>query len=173
MEEHHGEWIMHEYSLHPDYLRCEGVDPNYVLCRIRKNQRAKRKLETESELKQSNKKRMKVREISNNERPKAKTKTKKRCDELQPIDQRAIICETIYNSDIRHDVNTHQDITVVDHVPNMTTNQDNINENTSLGTKEYVPCMSTDNELRDEFNNVDFSTYFQNNFNETSCTFKV
>ncbi|KAE8651260.1 hypothetical protein Csa_001645, partial [Cucumis sativus] len=125
-----------------------GVDPNYVLCRIRRNERARRKLEIQGELKQPNKKRIKAPKISRNERPKAKTR--ERCDELQPIDdQRAITCETIYNSDIRHDMKTHQDISVVDYLPNMTTNQDNINENISLGTEDYEPCMLTDDELKD------------------------
>uniref|UniRef100_A0A0A0LFJ5 NAC domain-containing protein n=1 Tax=Cucumis sativus TaxID=3659 RepID=A0A0A0LFJ5_CUCSA len=170
-EEHHGEWIMHEYNLHPNYL-CEGVDPNYVLCRIRRNERARRKLEIQGELKQPNKKRIKAPKISRNERPKAKTR--ERCDELQPIDdQRAITCETIYNSDIRHDMKTHQDISVVDYLPNMTTNQDNINENISLGTEDYEPCMLTDDELKDIQTLGEFSTYIQNNFDETLCTFKV
>ncbi|KAE8653567.1 NAC domain-containing protein 105 [Cucumis sativus] len=164
LEEHHGEWIMHEYSMHQRYLRCEGVDSNYVLCRMRKNERVKRKLlEIQGEAKQPNKKRIKAPHISDNER----------CDELQPIDQRATTCETIYNLDIRPDMNTHQDISVVDRVPNMTTNQDNRNENTSLGIEDYVPCMPADDEFKDIRTLDEFCTYIQNNFDETLSTFKV
>ncbi|XP_038877574.1 NAC domain-containing protein 96-like [Benincasa hispida] len=41
--EHHGEWIMHEYSLHESVITCGYSDPKYVLCRIRKNEGPKRK----------------------------------------------------------------------------------------------------------------------------------
>ncbi|KAA0053645.1 NAC transcription factor 56-like [Cucumis melo var. makuwa] len=97
LQEHHGEWIMHEYSLHQDHLKCQGVYPNYVLCQIRKNKRTKRKLEIGREVKQPNKKGISAPKISGSERPKAKTKTKGSIDQLQPIDQ-----GLIYNSDIRY-----------------------------------------------------------------------
>uniref|UniRef100_A0A1S3B941 NAC domain-containing protein n=1 Tax=Cucumis melo TaxID=3656 RepID=A0A1S3B941_CUCME len=153
LQEHHGEWIMHEYSLHQDHLKCQGVDPNYVLCRIRKNERAKRKLKVQRELKQPNKKRIMA------------------PDQLQPINHGVITRETIYNSNIMHDMTTHQDTSVVDHVTNMTTNQDNTNASTSLGAL-CLTCTPTNDEWKDiinldELDDIDFSSYVPNNFDET------
>ena len=144
---------MHEYSLHQDHLKCQGVDPNYVLCRIRKNERAKRKLKVQRELKQPNKKRIMA------------------PDQLQPINHGVITHETIYNSNIMHDMTTHQDTSVVDHVTNMTTNQDNTNASTSLGAL-CLTCTPTNDEWKDiinldELDDIDFSSYVPNNFDET------
>ncbi|XP_023511533.1 NAC domain-containing protein 30-like [Cucurbita pepo subsp. pepo] len=57
LPEHHGEWFMHEYSLHQDSIH-QVVDSDYVLCRLSKNERVKRKLLKNLELQQHSKKRI-------------------------------------------------------------------------------------------------------------------
>ncbi|XP_023511534.1 NAC domain-containing protein 72-like [Cucurbita pepo subsp. pepo] len=57
LPEHHGEWIMHEYSLHQDSIQ-QAVDSDYVLCRFKKNERLKRKLQKDLEEQQLSKRRM-------------------------------------------------------------------------------------------------------------------
>ena len=52
LSEHHGEWIMHEDSIH------QVEDSNYVLCRLSKNERLKRKLGKNLELQRHSKKRI-------------------------------------------------------------------------------------------------------------------
>ena len=54
---------MHEYSLHQGYLAYQYVDPNNVLCQIRRIERAKRKLEIPCELQQTNKKRINTKNL--------------------------------------------------------------------------------------------------------------
>ncbi|XP_050942412.1 NAC domain-containing protein 2-like [Cucumis melo] len=177
VEEHHGEWIMHEYRLHQSYLAYQDVDHNYVLCRIRKNERAKRKLEIR-ELQQPNKKRMTAPKIYPNKRLKTKAKESCLVDQLQPIEPRLMIRQTIYNSNIMPDKTTCEDISVVDHVPNMTANQHNVYtplmatniESNNLGTglnlgdlndDEWMNCINLD-----ELNDVHFPFYTEGNFDE-------
>ncbi|XP_022967654.1 NAC transcription factor 25-like [Cucurbita maxima] len=57
LPQHHGEWFMHEYSLHQDSIH-QVVDSDYVLCRLSKHGRLKRKLPKNLELQQHSKKRI-------------------------------------------------------------------------------------------------------------------
>ncbi|CAK9323664.1 unnamed protein product [Citrullus colocynthis] len=159
LQEHHGEWIMHEYSLHPNYLTCEGADPSYVLCRMRKNERVKRKLER-PELQQPRKKRITAPKISCNER--SKTEANERAEFVR-TEQRVMTPEMIYNAPVVPDMSTNQDVNVVAHMPDMTTNQDNIdqldmplmltNESTSFSIGG-VPYVSLDDEFLVYLNSI-------------------
>ena len=138
-------------------MRCQDVNPNYVLSLIKKNERAKRKLEMWIELKLLDKKRTTTPKISHNEW--LKTKTKKICfvDHLQLIDQVVVItCETIYNSYIMHDMTTHQDISVVNHISNMNTTQGNVNKSM---ISEYEPWIPRNNKWKDILYLSDFNDF--------------
>lgn len=93
-------------------MAYQDVDPNNVLCRIR-NEKTKRKLEIHCELQQPNKKRITA------PRPNTKAKKRRCVDSLHPS---LMTCETIYNPNVK--MSTHQDTGVVDHVFNMTVDQD-------------------------------------------------